>query len=74
MIPEDKEVEENIDLLKGKFESIADITYSFGRYDIILYNYDQLEDLTNFIKEKTTIESWTALKTKVSPDFEVHFD
>lgn len=59
---------ENINLLCKKFKSIADITVSYGRYDLILYNYDEIEEISKFIEEKTTIKSWTALKTKVSPD------
>lgn len=62
------DVEENIELLRNKFKSIADITVSYGRYDIVLYNYDEIEEITKFIEEKTNIESWTALKTKVNPN------
>ncbi|MGB9937287.1 MAG: hypothetical protein ACPK7O_06160 [Methanobacterium sp.] len=62
------EVEENIELLKRKFKSIADITVNFDRYDIIIYNYDEIEDLTKFIEEKTSIKSWTVLKTNINPD------
>ena len=65
------EVEENIELLCKKFKSIADITVNFDRYDIILYNYDEIEEITKFIEEKTTIKSWTALKTKVSPESKI---
>jgi len=65
---EDNHVTENINLLLNKFKSIAEITVSFDRYDLILYNYDEIEDITKFIEEKTDIKSWTALKTKVSPD------
>jgi len=59
---------ENIELLCKKFKSIADITVSYDRYDIILYNYDEIEDLTKFIEEKTNIKSWTVLRTKVNPE------
>ncbi len=65
---EESEIKENIELLRGKFKSIADITVSYDRYDIILYNYDEIEEITRFIEEETTIKSWTALKTKVSPN------
>ncbi|MEL7669592.1 hypothetical protein [Methanobacterium sp.] len=65
-----EEVKENIKLLQEKFKSIADITVSYDRYDIILYNYDEVEDISKFIKEETTIKSWTVLKTKVNPNTE----
>ncbi len=65
---EENEVKKNIELLRKKFKSIADITVSYDRYDIILYNYDEIEEITGFIEEETTIKSWTALKTKVSPN------
>ncbi|MEN6293164.1 MAG: hypothetical protein ABFD07_14275 [Methanobacterium sp.] len=65
-----EEVKENIKLLQEKFKSIADITVSYDRYDIILYNYDEIEDISKFIKEETTIKSWTVLKTKVNPNTE----
>jgi len=67
MTGEDK-TKEDIELLLKRFKSIAEITVSFDRYDLILYNYDEMEDITKFIEEKTDIKSWTALKTKVSPD------
>ena len=62
------DVEENIELLTKKFKSIADVTFSFGRYDIILYNYGEIEEITAFIEKEKSIESWTALKTKVNPE------
>jgi hypothetical protein len=65
-----EEVKENIKLLQERFKSIADITVSYDRYDIIVYNYDEIEDISKFIKEKTTIKSWTVLKTKVNPNTE----
>ena len=65
--------EENIELLRKKFESIADITISYDRYDIILYSYDEIEEITKFIKEKTSIKSWTALKTKVNPENKIEW-
>ena len=40
---EENNVKENINLLLKKFKSIAEITYSYGRYDIIIYNYDEIE-------------------------------
>ena len=64
----ENKTKENIDLLLNRFKSIAEITVSFDRYDLILYNYDEIEDITKFIEEKTDIKSWTALKTKVSLD------
>lgn len=67
---EDSEVKENIKLLREKFKSIADITVSYDRYDIVVYNYDEIEELSKFIEEKTTIKSWTVLKTKVNPNTE----
>ena len=67
------EVEENIELLRKKFKSIADVTVSFDRYDIILYNYDEIEEITKFIEEKTSINSWTVLKTKVSPESKIEW-
>ncbi len=67
---EDSEVKENIKLLREKFKSIADITVSYDRYDIVIYNYDEIEELSKFIEEKTTIKSWTVLKTKVNPNTE----
>jgi hypothetical protein len=77
MSSEKTDFDENIALLKDKFKTIADITVSFGRYDIILYEYDEIEQITKFIEEETNIESWTALKTKLNatdftaePDFE----
>jgi hypothetical protein len=71
MIMESKNNEkENIELLCKKFKSIADISVSYDRYDIILYNYDEIEDLTKFIEEKTNIESWTVLRTRVSPEID----
>ncbi|WP_424355491.1 hypothetical protein [Methanobacterium sp. MBAC-LM] len=63
-----EEVKENIKLLQERFKSIADITISYDRYDIIVYNYDEIEDISKFIKEETTIKSWTVLKTKVNPN------
>lgn len=68
---EESEVKENIKLLRDRFKSIADITVSYDRYDIILYNYDEIEEITKFIEEKTTIKSWTVLKTKVNPNMEL---
>lgn len=65
---EESEAKENIKLLCEKFKSIADITVSYDRYDIILYNYDEIEEINRFIQEETSIESWTVLKTKVSPN------
>ena len=65
------DVEENIELLRKKFKSIADITVSFDRYDIILYNYDEIEEITKFIEEKTSIKSWTALKTRINPETKI---
>ena len=65
---EENHVTENINLLLNRFKSIAEITVSFDRYDLILYNYDEIENITKFIEEKTDITSWTALKTKVNPD------
>ena len=66
-------VEENIDILRKKFKSIADITVSYDRYDIILYSYDEIEEITRFIEEKTNIKSWTALKTKVNPKTNIEY-
>jgi hypothetical protein len=65
--------EENIELLRKKFESIADITVSYDRYDIILYSYDEIEEITKFIEEKTSIKSWTALKTKINPETKIEW-
>lgn len=65
------DVEENIERLRKKFKSIADITVSYDRYDIILYNYDEIEEITKFIQEKTNIESWTVLKSRVNPDTKI---
>lgn len=65
---EENKVKENIDLLLKNFKSIAEITVSFDRYDLILYNYEEIENITRFIEEKTDIKSWTALKTRVNPD------
>ncbi len=65
-----EEVKENIKLLQERFKSIADITVSYDRYDIIIYNYDEIEEISKFIKEETTIKSWTVLKTKVNPETE----
>lgn len=65
---DENHVKENIKLLLNKFKSIAEITESFDRYDLILYNYDEIEDITKFIEEKTDIKSWTMLKTRVNPD------
>ncbi len=62
------DVEKNIELLKSNFKSISDITVSFDRYDLILYNYDEIEDITKFIEQNTNIKSWTALKTRVNPN------
>ena len=59
---------ENIELLCKNFKSIADISVNYDKYDIILYNYDEIEDLTKFIEEKTNITSWTVLRTKVNPE------
>lgn len=70
MNPEESEVKKNIELLREKFKSIADITVSYDRYDIIIYNYDEIEEVSRFIEEKTTIKSWTVLKTKVNPNTE----
>ena len=65
---EKNEVKENIKLLREKFKSIEDITVSYDRYDIILYNYDEIEEITKFIEKETTIKSWTVLKTKINPN------
>lgn len=65
---DENHVKENIKLLLNKFKSIAEITETFDRYDLILYNYDEIEDITKFIEEKTDIKSWTMLKTRVNPD------
>lgn len=70
MNSEESEIKENIKLLQEKFKSIADITVSYDRYDIIIYNYDEIEEISKFIEEKTTIKSWTVLKTKVNPNTE----
>ncbi len=67
---EENNVKENINLLLKNFKSIAEITYSYGRYDIIIYNYDEIEHISKFIKEKTNIESWTVLKTRINPDID----
>ncbi|MGF7119001.1 hypothetical protein [Methanobacterium oryzae] len=67
---EENNVKENINLLLKKFKSIAEITYSYGRYDIIVYNYDEIEEISKFIEEKTDIESWTVLKTRINPDID----
>ena len=58
----------NIKLLREKFKSIADITVSYDRYDLVVYNYNELEDISKFIEEKTSIKSWTLLKTRVNPN------
>ena len=68
MNSQESEVKENIKLLREKFKSIADITVSYDRYDIILYNYDEIEEISRFIEEDTNIKSWTVLKTRVSPN------
>ena len=69
MIMETKKNEkENIKLLCKKFKSIADITVSYDRYDIILYNYDEIEELNKFIEENTDIKSWTVLRSKFNPE------
>ncbi len=65
------EEKENIKLLQDKFKSIADITVSYDRYDIIIYNYDEIEEISKFIEEETNIKSWTVLKTKVNPNTEL---
>ena len=70
MNSEESEIKENIKLLQEKFKSIADITVSYDRYDIVIYNYDEIEEISKFIEEKTTIKSWTVLKTKVNPNTE----
>ena len=67
---EESELKENIKLLQEKFKSIADITVSYGRYDIIIYDFSEIEEISKFIDEKTTIKSWTILKTKVNPNTE----
>ena len=67
---EENSVKENINLLCKKFKSIAEITESYGRYDIIVYNYDEIEQISEFIEEKTDIESWTVLKTRINPDID----
>lgn len=67
------DVEENIELLRKKFKSIVDITVSYDRYDIILYSYDEIEEITKFIEEKTSVKSWTALKTKVNPETKIEW-
>ncbi len=59
---------ENIELLVKKFKSIKDLSISFGRYDIVLYNYEEIEAITKFIDEETDIKSWTVLKTRLNPD------
>lgn len=69
---EENKFKENIDLLLKKFKSIAEITVSFDRYDLILYNYEEIEDITKFIEEKTDIKSWTALKSKISPTSDIN--
>lgn len=68
-----EEEKENIKILRDKFKSIADITVSYDRYDIILYSYDEIEDITRFIEEETNITSWTVLKTKVNPETDINF-
>lgn len=70
---EESEAKKNIELLREKFKSIADITVSYGRYDIIVYNYGEIEEMSKFIEEETTIESWTVLKTKVSPNTKLNW-
>lgn len=65
------DVEKNIELLRDNFKSIADVTVSFDRYDITLYSYDEIEEITKFIEEKTDIKSWTALKTRVNPETKI---
>ena len=70
---EESEVKENIKLLREKFKSIADITVSYGRYDIIISNYDEIEEISKFIEVETTIKSWTVLKTKVNPNTELNW-
>lgn len=67
---EENNVKENINLLLKKFKSIAEITYNYGRYDIIVYNYDEIEQMSKFIEEKTNIETWTVLKTRINPDID----
>jgi len=67
---EESELKENIKLLQEKFKSIADITVSYDRYDIIIYDYNEIEEISKFIEEKTTIKSWTILKTKVNQNTE----
>lgn len=67
---EENNVKENINLLLKKFKSIAEITYNYGRYDIIVYNYDEIEQMSKFIEEKTDIETWTVLKTRINPDID----
>ncbi len=70
---EESEAKKNIGLLREKFKSIADITVSYGRYDIVVYNYGEIEEMSKFIEEETTIESWTVLKTKVSPNTKLNW-
>lgn len=65
------DVEKNIELLLDNFKSIADVSVSFDRYDITLYSYDEIEEITKFIAEKTDIKSWTALKTRVNPETKI---
>lgn len=67
---EENNVNENINLLLKKFKSISEITYNYGRYDIIVYNYDEIEQMSKFIEEKTDIETWTVLKTRINPDID----
>lgn len=74
MISEQDQIDENIDLLKQNFKSIADITVSFGRYDIILYDYDEIQKITQFIEEKTDIKSWTTLKTRIGHDYDLEME
>ncbi len=73
MNSQESEVKENIKLLREKFKSIEDITVSYDRYDIILYSYDEIEEISRFIEEETTIKSWTALKSKVSPNTKLNW-
>ncbi|MCK9150972.1 hypothetical protein [Methanobacterium alcaliphilum] len=74
MPSEKDQVDENIVLLKQNFKSIADITVSFERYDIILYDYNELEEINRFIKEETDIKSWTTLKTRIGHDYDLEME
>lgn len=64
--------QENIEILVKKFKSIQDITVNFGRYDIVLYNYEEIEAITKYIEDETDIESWMVLKTRVNPEIDLN--